>query len=416
MPPRRRIFISHSTKADATPAEAAAREVQEALVQALQDSGDYSVLLDRITLRPGDAWRARINLWVGGCDAAVVLVSQAALTSPYVAYETSILSFRKQHDPTFVLIPVLVPPVTLPDLNASTLGAVQQLGETHFVSGTTGQIVERVLAALAESVHAESPVEKRAWQLVRLMDGVHDRWIQEAASLLGMEHVEAWLPGDGDALRLRFAVQLMSVGMEAAIDAALVLREYLGHEPLAQTQRVDEMISLIASSWVDFRSAQQIPRVIRSETGAHALSLNAQRDLTARMYVSCAMPKPHRCYLATCNGIFAEDAVSALIHEIRTSLVAELKTTDDQLQMDLQTLPPRQPILVTLDSRGISSAVLAALQKEFPKVVFFLLAADRGGPSLTPEEVEILFPELQPGDEDAFIEQYDRFHRQLRVR
>ncbi|HEU0054653.1 MAG TPA: toll/interleukin-1 receptor domain-containing protein [Longimicrobium sp.] len=414
---RRRIFISHSTKDEATPAEAAARELQEALVRALDESGEYGVLLDRITLRPGDAWRARINLWVGGCDAAVVLVSRAALASAYVAYETSILSFRKHQDERFVLIPVLVPPVTLAELNASTLGTVQRLGEAQFVSGTQAEIIDGVLKALEASVHVESPVEKRAWRLVALMEGIHDRWIRDAAGLLGMEHVEAWLPGDGDRLRLRLAVQLMSVGMEAAIDAALLLRSYLVGDERTRSQRMSAMISIIASSWVDDRSARQV-QVVGSQTPARALSLNAQRNKTARMYVVRAL-KPGHFYLANCNGIFGEEVAGALVKEIRASLARELKIKKKQkkkLLKNLLTLPPRQPILVTLDSRGITAEILGVLQQEFPNVVFFLLSGDGWESSLTPGEVEFLFPELHQGDEDAFIEQYDSFRLQLKVR
>ncbi len=413
---RRRIFVSHSTKDSTTPAEAAAREVQETLVKALEATGEFSVLLDRLKLRPGDAWRARINLWVGGCDAAVVLLSERALTSHYVAYESSILSYRNSYDTNFLLIPVLVDPVDLPVLSASTLGLVQQLDESQFVSGTPEQIAEAVLRQLQRSVCVESPVEQRARRLVTVMKNVPEEWIEEAAKELGMEHLDVWLPGDSYALRLRLAVQLMSAGMDAAIDAGLVLRPYLADDVAVQARLMEELMALVSSSWVDIRSARQIPRVVHSETGAYALRLNAQRDTTARMYVTCALPGPGKYYLAPCNGVFGERPVSALISEVRAALVAELKTSEDDLPRDLQKLPPRQPILVTLDSRGISSEVLTALRTEFPNVVFFLLAGGGGGYPLSDAEVEVLIPELQPGDEDALTEQYDDFHRQLRVR
>lgn len=410
---RRRIFISHSTKDATTPAEQEAADVQTALVQALKDAGDYSILMDRLTLQAGDAWRARINLWVGGCDAAVVLISRAALTSAYVAYETSILSYRSQRDPGFVLIPVLVPPVDLGALNASTLGSVQQLDEKHYVTGTVEQIVRTVLDRLRDLASCESPVEQRARALTNLMREVPEEHLANAAELLGLEHLDEWLPRGDQKLRLRLAVQLMSVGMHAAGTALLVLRNHLASDVATRRQRTEDLITLVASSWVDYRAATHIPRVI-DEKKRYALSLTAQSDTTVRMYATCALSDRPSWYLATCNAVFGERPVATLKREVRDALVAELNTTPEDLSLDLAALDD-QPILVTLDGRGITSRVLAELRSEFPGVVFFLLSSGNGV-SLTPEEVEILIPPLQRDDEEAFIRAYDTFHRRIRVR
>jgi hypothetical protein len=411
--PRRRIFISHSTKNAATPAEQTAREMQEALLQALENAGEYGILMDRLTLQPGDAWRARINLWVGGCDAAVVLLSTAALDSHYVAYETSILAYRDLFDPDFVLIPVLVPPVDFHSVSASTLGSVQQLDERQFVSGTVQEIVTQVLDRLQTSVYAESPVERRARALADLLEHVPTTRIQEAAQLLDMDHLDVWIPGDPEKLRLRLAVQLMSVGMQEAGAAALVLRNHLSRDPATRARMMEELIQLIASAWVDHRSATRIPAVFREGQRA-ALRLNAERPLTARMYATCALGGMPSWYFATCNGIFAERPLATLEREIRATLVEALATTEDELRLDLEALD-RQPILITLDSRGITSGMLLELRAAFSNVVFFLLAG-AGGASLSPDEVEVLIPDLQRGDEEAFISAHDRFYRQLRVR
>ena len=411
--PRRRIFISHSTKDATTAAEQTAREVQEALVQALERTGDYGILIDRLTLQPGDAWRARINLWVGGCDAAVVLLSSAALESQYVAYETSILAYRDTFDPDFVLIPVLVPPVDFHAVSATTLGSVQQMDERQCVSGSVQEIVDRVLAGLRASVYTESPVERRARALADLLEDVPIGRIDEAARLLDMDQLAVWIPGDPEKLRLRLAVQLMSVGMQAAGASALVLRNHLSRDPATRARMMEELIQLISSAWVDHRSASRIPSVLREGKMA-ALRLNAESPLTARVYATCALSETPSWYFASCNGVFAERPHVTLAGEVRAALVEVLATTDEELRPDLEALEG-QPVLVTLDSRGITSEVLAALRAAFPNVVFFLLAG-ASGVSLSLDEVEILIPDLQRGDEEAFIAAHDRFHRQLRVR
>jgi hypothetical protein len=102
-----RIFISYSSQ------ETAATAVRDALAAALEASGSYTSLVDVITLEPGDRWRCRINLWLGACDAAVALLSETALASPYVIYENSVLAYRREvHDPDLLILPVLLGEVT----------------------------------------------------------------------------------------------------------------------------------------------------------------------------------------------------------------------------------------------------------------------------------------------------------------
>jgi hypothetical protein len=127
LPAMARIFISHSSfdppssardgiastpEADAAEEHAAlALDVRDKLATALR-AAKHAVLLDKQGLGLGDRWRSVLNLWIGGCDAAVVILSQKALGSTYVAYEASILSHRHSAPgSSFQLIPVFIPPV-----------------------------------------------------------------------------------------------------------------------------------------------------------------------------------------------------------------------------------------------------------------------------------------------------------------
>ena len=166
-----------------------------------------------------------------------------------------------------------------------------------------------------------------------------------------------------------------------------------------------------------------------------ALRLNAEHPLTAHMYAICALADTTSWYIASCNGVFAERPLATLEDEVRLALKAALVVRKHQPRQDLPPLEAQQevlaaeahelrrdlealkgqPILVTLDSRGITSDVLAGLRAAFPNVVYFLLAG-AGGVSLSPDEVEILIPDLQRGDEEAFLAAQDHFYRHVRVR
>lgn len=424
--PRARIFISHSTKGELSPAEASARDVLQALTRPLRDDDRFTLLLDRITLKPGDAWRARINLWVGACDAAVVLLSEDALDSAYVAYEASILSYRRSLDPSLLVIPVLVPPVTSAALKASRL-APQQLAELQLVRGTTDEIVAQVMDRLRGAAYFTSPVELRAEQLAELLEKADDRDVLRAYEAVGLEtglDVAPWLPHEsaheGHQRRLRLAVQLMSVGMESATRAVLLLQKRMGDD----WRVVQEIIDLIASSWVDYRSTTRIPPITRDPAGPRALALNASSRDTAWMYVVCAARNDPATgsedlwYLAQTNGITGEFVVQELKEEIRRSLAHELDVELDELDEELRRLFRTQAVLVALQhSPALTCEVLDALRRELPHVTFFVLTGDSAGAgALRGAEVEFLVPALEHRDEEKFLEAYGDMTSQARPR
>lgn len=414
--PRARVFISHSTKAELSPAEESAREVLEALTRALDAEDRYHVLLDRVSLHPGDAWRARINLWVGACDAAVVLISQAALQSAYVAYETSILSYRRTVDASLRVIPVLVPPVTPDALQGSRLDP-QQLDELQLIhGGGTAQIVERVLAALRDAEYAPSPVERRAGHLADVLKEADEDDVRAASDGLGLD-AGPWLPSEDPVAarhrRLRLAVQLLSVGMEGATEAISILQQRMRDD--ADVRR---MIDLVASSWVDYRSTTRIPLIARDPDGPRAFGVNAHSTDTAWMYMRCAAsndPLSHKrgvvdsWFLVPTTGIAGEHVVDDLEQEIRRGLLNALRVPEDRLKRVLETLFAWKPVLVALPhTPSLTHEVLAELRQRLPRVIFFLLTGgEPGAGALRDAEVEFLVPALGEGDEDAFLEAYD---------
>ncbi|PYQ56207.1 MAG: hypothetical protein DMF53_26200, partial [Acidobacteria bacterium] len=168
-----RVFISYSRQ------DPRSAEIRNALAAALlAEPKRFGLLADAFTLEPGDAWRSRINLWVGGCDAAVVLLSREALKSPYVAYENSVLAYRSAIAPASLLIlPVLLDDVGFKALKESFLYPAQ-LEEKQAVSGdlTTEEIVSKVMDRLSRAQRCDTPtpIERRALRLADLLKGVDD--------------------------------------------------------------------------------------------------------------------------------------------------------------------------------------------------------------------------------------------------
>lgn len=430
VPAKARVFISHSAK------EQQAQDVQDALVAALQvpeRAGRFGLLLDKVTLEPGDMWRSRINLWVGLCHAAVILLSKAALeSSNYVPYEVSILSYRAAMKDSLLLIPVLLEDVSEEDLKKGRLSPAQ-LAEFQAVQGkgkTPEEIAAEVVGRLEREVlvWGETPVERRARRLAGELEILDLSHLQEAAGFLDCE-IDEWIPNAEEKLRLRLTVQLLSVGMNGAIDAILSLKDNL---PPAWTrpQKVEWMqrvIQHVASSWVDARSVERLPRIAKGEASVAAVGLHACNPVSMTMYVHCARCQdqfPGTWYETSCDGVVGEDRIEQVVARLAEKLVRVLDRLLDcrpeEVRQELVRMNSkrRQAVVVALPGEGMSDEILQGLRRELPHVTFFLLLGDLNatGPRLSEEMVEILFPELIAEDETRFLQDYEDFRATVRVR
>jgi len=417
LPPRKaRVFISGSSK------EPKVQEIQTALYAELETSGVLVPLMDRQDLEPGDMWRARINLWVGGCDAAVMLLSPQALQSDWVFYEMALLTYRNETDPGFLVLPVYVD-ITPEEVAASRFHstAMTSIQNVPGAGRTVAVIVDDVVKELAKAAYrSDSPVERQAKRLASRLDLFEKKALEEASGFIQYD-LKPWLPADD--VRLLLAVQLQSVGMEAAIPALMSL-QYNLPAALAEPERerwLHEVTELVASSWVDYRSSDRIAEIAKAKTVRFAVGLNTSSDLTARMYVLRAgLEEPRPWMVVSCDGIVGQKTTRETIDEL-TAKVARAIGGALKSAPDLATVAAKlrtrnkvvsQPLFVSLPAAGISDEILTALLVTFPHVVFFLLMGEDGlsrEPLLTSAMLEILFPHLVRGDEALFLEAYERF-------
>ncbi len=147
---RYEIFISHSAKEDD------AKAVLDALYRRLK-TARFDVLLDRERLTPGREWRLELFTWLKRCHGSVILLSADAVESSWVLQEATILTWRRQYEKGFVIIPVYLPPVTPSALESGWFSALDirrlQGVVGSLVDGVDG-IVETVAARLQEALPA----------------------------------------------------------------------------------------------------------------------------------------------------------------------------------------------------------------------------------------------------------------------
>jgi hypothetical protein len=108
------VFISHSARGDAF-----AMAVLEKIEEGLRGKS-HTPLVDQSGIEPGDEWRPKLVDWLARCDAAVVLLNEAALCSHWVRREVNILMWRMALGAPLLVVPVL--------LNDLTTGEVKKAG------------------------------------------------------------------------------------------------------------------------------------------------------------------------------------------------------------------------------------------------------------------------------------------------
>jgi hypothetical protein len=414
---RVRVFISHSAR------DGEAQTVRLAVRDALTseaNQGRYAVLMDDFTQEPGDAWRTRINLWLGSCDAAVVVVSKRALQSTYVAFELSVLGYRRWHaqreGSDFRIIPVLVD-VTMPEVEESLLGPTQ-LSEWMSTAGSdpTG-IANQIVNVLAQVVPATArPIENTA----RVLDAhlpETDFYLAQSAAALGVE-----LPWDtAESKRFCLALRLLGCGM--SLDTVKALRQ-LRDDPTFQAKHLETIVDLLSSAWVGLK-ADEIRELVSSDDPP-ALVLNAAFPDTARMYMSAAryrFEKVLKYQWAEPNTVIEELQDDAeyrqrIVDEVRKELYRTFEaSTEAELQMALDDYAEMEEVVVvTISARSIHPATVAVLRETFRHVTFFLLTGAKGEHLPETGQIHVIRPQLAPSDEETCRKQYDDFCRRIHRR
>ncbi len=153
--PKTRVFISHSNQGDL------ARKPVQALSAALEARG-FAAEYDKMFLRAGDDWYARVNTAMARCDAAIMLVDREAIASEYVRYEAAVLGNRwhveQNLDRKFVFFAALVDPDPAENAKLGSahllevFGKAAKLDRTQRWNTDASLLGQEDLGPLAESI------------------------------------------------------------------------------------------------------------------------------------------------------------------------------------------------------------------------------------------------------------------------
>jgi hypothetical protein len=402
-----RIFISHSAH------EPEARGILQSLVLALEP--DFETLVDYRRLQDGEAWRDELFRMMNIADGAIILFSGSALDSIWVRTEASILSWRHTLDKSFILLPVLLHPLTSESLAVKEFSPMKLDALQAIKSDDVKDIVSRVRDKFKGLKRRDTLYERLERQTASILRGIHDpAAVKDAAEQLGIDTNE-W--GFNDDQHLLLAVEMLKSGLTAPNKFWRELNRYLNADT------IEKLIEMVSSTWVDLRAARWIPEVVRRESDRRLLAVNGGLDdvaeFTGISYVRracCCAPDTSWPVLPVANAA-GEDVVGyykkTIWAKLKGRIAKDPDVSDKRLKEILNALEQEnEPLFVLFHPPLPDQQVLGELRAEFPTLTFFLLTGGKRLPQQggQPVGLELLEPELAPGEDDRAYTMYCKAH------
>lgn len=398
-----KLFVSHSSK---TPANLAL--LQEICTELRQR--EFDVLVDRGgQLYAGLDWDLRINEWMGECHAAVILVSTAALReSDWVKKEATVLSWRREQQEDFKLIPVLLEDVTPEDLEHGLMG-VLRITKSQCIRNARDaqQIAAEIEAGLGPAYKpALTPFERLENVLIAILENqATPLTLEDAWRTLDGAHKPQWQPNSGR----RFATALTRLLLRDSRHALKHLKTVLDCiRPRVQRSAAEELLKYLACLWVDTQAASGITAAAH---GGGIVGLNGQYlpDFTARRYGERAWPLRDQWRFVSVDA--TQRTFHAIQETIRESFRPRSASVPDA-SIDRRIAQYQAPILVLIPSRDDPAqlpdeALLAELRRSYPNLIY-LIGTGANVPDWVPEPMMLLLPALDLDlEEDQFLALHD---------
>ena len=317
-----KVFISHSTSSDPDMAL-----LRDAIADGLRER-NYEVLLDVRIQQPGFPWQLKLAKFLGECDAALVLVNQAALVSSWVRRETNILHWRKTLHPNMVLVTVLVGGVSAGQLRGS---------ELRYLAADDAARVGQCTAEEAARIVALFP------RILQLLDDVVSAWLTNIgiqfreirdpevfariARRLGIppEEHEELVPGLAPVL---LAAQMLDThDIEKLANA--VFEAWMGG---LDSDRAKKLATMVLPVWVDRDAAR---RIVQETDGSirRVVILNVDSPLIGEQYLArafCVDVTSYYIAKASAGPVGEDDPEASLLDQCEQAVKWAIGLDHDQ--------------------------------------------------------------------------------------
>ena len=409
--PKPLVFISHSAK------DALAKEVLDKVHSRLQP--DFEVLLDQYRLEANDPWRNELDIWMGLCHVGVILFSKDALESDWVLKEATILRWRRARDESFVVVPVLFPPVEHKDLDENKKFAPLALNEIQMLTAETADdVVERIVKRLELLKHlgdAKTPLLELENLIASRLSELELRRpeaLREAAAKLGQQ-----LPWRSDnKYSEQLARALLSADPSQVAEAVLVMAPHF-----TSLEAAIDIIDRLTPFWVNPQAVARLPEMIKLPQKERAVCVNGVVfQFTPKSYLSRAQASIYpwisaRVILPKGYEEQPKLQVQLIEEEIGKQILPQLGFDDDSegdifagiADSLLAGKEKKEPLFIIVPEE-LDEKVLDVLRNKFSRFTFFLLKGNKAldQKKLKLKCIELLEPKLDPETEDRAFKLY----------
>lgn len=395
---KRKLFVSHSSKTPETLAllrDVCAGFVREGF-EVLVDKGIEQDADGNVDIYAGSDWDLRLNEWMAECHAAVILFSTAALqNSDWVKKEAAILSWRRELQKDFTLIPVMLEGTNADALQDGLYGVLRIAKDQAVTGATTAlQIVDEVSQALGPAATTMTPFDRLQTVLAKILEHEADAdTLIHAWNTLDGNNKPEWQPNTGQ----RFAAALVRFLLRNPLKAVRNLQVLLNEiRPKIKQERARELLNYLACLWVDSAAAAGISSTAH-RGGAIGLNGNYIAEFTAQRYGERAWPMSNEWRLVQIDT--SRRTASDILDIIRDTFKPRAARVPAKA-IDRRIRSYADPVLVVLPAAQMpDEALLAELRQTFPNLVY-LVSTGPTEPAYVPEGLIVLRPLLEPNIEE----------------
>jgi hypothetical protein len=389
------VFVSHSSNT------LEAIGVRDAIVARLAGAADvhggrlFEPWIDRDKMARGESWwRNVVNVCIAQCHSAIVLISDDAVRSPYVAYEICTLIERKQLYPDFCLIAVTLPGLA-PSGDCEALFAglrsvdVEPDALPTFAEADLQATLDEIGRKLERAPATALPVDPAYDYIVEVLAKVPEPILHGVSETLDIP------PWPDLSMRTRAAASLMSAG-ERANKLVLKFSQYLNAEDSTGILRV------IASAWANPFFANRISNAIANN--ARFIGLRVPTQLLS-LYMVRAFGIRSVSLTIVSETSDEEQVITSVTRGLRNAIGVDDHWNIAKLVALEST---HRPVFVAIQAVVLTRTVVQRLREELPSVIFLVtFGHDQDEATLRDLGVEIV-PSTSDEDERRFSLTYIR--------
>jgi hypothetical protein len=405
-----KLFISHSSRLDdpeisndpdQNPNLKLLLDVIHDIKNEYGDAIEILVDKDEKGLPAGHDWEKRLNEWLAECHAAVILFSKRAIeNSNWVKKEATILSWRRELDKNFLLIPILLQGQTTPDdLEKDLFGTLRISKDQCIRDVNTGQdVLNGIKNALGEKETLQGKIRQTPFDRLQvvvaklLAENSDSNTLNDAWDELTGEDKPLWDPNAITQFSQALTRYLLRDNANSLANFTAVLNNI---RPKVKQDNAKEIFEYVRSLWVDAKSAGCIPQ---SKTHQKFLAQNGNQlpNFTFERYAERAWPMDNNYKIVSTSS----NEESKLLEQIRAEFKQSQRIALTPEQCDARINDYRRQIVIyipakTQDGGGLLDDPLlrTSLRQKYPKAIFVLGTGEQL-PEVVADDVAKVEPSL----------------------